>query len=680
MPSQEDYLDNLLKDLDSFGLNETASDSDILNEGNAILEQMDLPFDDGLFGDMPEDIHAEENVPEDIFLEGSLSEDILMEDVAEENVLENVSSEESIQLENIPEELFAMTQDSIDIEEVVEDENADSMGVGDFADLSEEEIEKFLVQEQDAGQNDSNISQSEEIENIDLMDMLEQSDDGDLQEIHELLQKSDNDEAIAEIPDMMSEDAPQDYMDLLGEISGESVADDSVGIISEKEKKAQERRAKKEERKAAKDAKKQARMEAKLEAKAAKEAQKAAQSEPELQEENSMENAVDTQEEIQPVAEDDLADIEALLNLAGGETSSSSADSFGLSLDSVIPFDGTDEIKSVEDALNSEESVVLVKKKHPKDTSKKGWFAKFVDFITEEDEEDEVERGNEDVQISDENKDIIDKMDKKKKKKKAQKGNGGTDEEKEGAETENADESAEKEKKEKKKKKVKKEKIPAELLEDPAENKKASKITPKKVIPIALVCLSFGLVLVLLADLSGDYSVKKAGRKAYYEGDYQTCYQNLYGKELNESEQVMYSKSESILRMRLWFREYELLVQEGAEPEALDSLLESVKNYPALYSYAFEWNAGTEVAEIYTKMLNLLSSKYHLTEEQALEIANTQNDMEYSQKVYAIVDGGAYGSWDEQPEVEVEENLRDVLPEEEELDDILFLENSGSAK
>lgn len=721
MPSQEDYLDNLLKDLDSMRINETASDSDILNEGNAILEQMDLPFDDGIFADMAEenipdigdaediftegsmseDVYMEEQTLEDIFTEGSMTEDVymeeqtsediftgdslpenvLMEDLTEGNLYEDTLPEESIQLESIPDELFSMAQEPIDIEELEADENADSMGVGDFMDLSEEEIEKFLVQEQDAEQTDSDSTQSADVENIDLMDMLEQSEDGDLQEIHELLQKSDNNEAISENMDLMSEETPQDYMDLLGEISGEAGVEEAGYGISDKEKKAQERRAKKEERKAARDAKKQERLKAKQEAKAEKEAQKASQTELELQEEDSNENMGDIREEIQPVAEDDLADIEALLNLTGGDDSSTSDDSFGMSLENVLPFAATSEKNFVEDVLKTEESVVLVKKGH-KDSSKKGWFARFIEFITEEDEEeDSINRGNEDVQISDENKNIIDEMDKKKKKKKkGKKGKGTTDGETEGAEGESTDEESGKEKKEKKKKKVKKEKIPVELLEAPVEEKKDSKITPKKVIPIALACLSVGVVIVLLASLSGDYSVKRAGRKAYYEGDYETCYQNLYGKELNESEQVMYGKSESILRMRLWFREYELLVQEGAEPEALDSLLESVKNYPQLYTYASEWNAGTEVAEIYTKMINLLSAKYHLTEEQAMEIAATQNDMEYSKKVYAIVDGGTYGSWDELPEVEVEENLRDVLPEEEELDDVLFMENSVNAK
>lgn len=69
----------------------------------------------------------------------------------------------------------------------------------------------------------------------------------------------------------------------------------------------------------------------------------------------------------------------------------------------------------------------------------------------------------------------------------------------------------------------------------------------------------------MLGNFLADYTAKRSGREAYYAGDYQTCYQNLMGKELDETEQVMYSQSESILTIRMWLREYEVFVNEGSE-------------------------------------------------------------------------------------------------------------------
>ena len=68
-------------------------------------------------------------------------------------------------------------------------------------------------------------------------------------------------------------------------------------------------------------------------------------------------------------------------------------------------------------------------------------------------------------------------------------------------------------------------------------------------------------MIIVINNVIGDYSAKKTARTAYHNEDFQTCYQNLYGKTLSESEQVMYYKSESILRMRVWIREYEIFAK-----------------------------------------------------------------------------------------------------------------------
>ena len=42
----------------------------------------------------------------------------------------------------------------------------------------------------------------------------------------------------------------------------------------------------------------------------------------------------------------------------------------------------------------------------------------------------------------------------------------------------------------------------------------------------------------------------------------------------------MYSKSEIMLTIRMWLREYEVFVNEGSELEALDSRLQAVNDFP----------------------------------------------------------------------------------------------------
>ena len=282
---------------------------------------------------------------------------------------------------------------------------------------------------------------------------------------------------------------------------------------------------------------------------------------------------------------------------------------------------------------------------------KKGFFSKLLDLFTEEDEEDENQ-----LQLSEENKQILDEMGKDQKKK-------GIKEKKPKKEKD----AKEKKPKKEKKRKEKKEKIP-EVPE--------KKLSPQKVISIVVVCISLGAVLLLLSSFLTEYMTRRSGRKAYYAGDYQTCYQNFFGKELDETEQVMYSKSESILTIRMWLREYEVFVNEGSELEALDSLLQAVHDYPSLLTYATEYNAQDEVTVAFREILNVLSQKYGLSQEESQEIADISNDVEYTQRVMTVLQKLGLESWD-MPQIvedatpsndgEAAAELPDPLPEEKEI-------------
>ncbi len=289
---------------------------------------------------------------------------------------------------------------------------------------------------------------------------------------------------------------------------------------------------------------------------------------------------------------------------------------------------------------------------------KKGFFAKLLDLFTEEDEEEEE---NDQLKLSDENKQILEEMDK------------------------NGKNGKKKEKKQKKEKKPKKEKQPKKPKKEKTKKEAApavpeKKLSLKKIIPIVVVCISLGAVILIVGNFLTEYMSKKSGREAYYAGDYQTCYQNLFGRELNETEQVMYSKSESILTIRMWLREYEVFVNEGSELEALDSLLQAVHDYPSLLDYATQWNVQDEVTSAFEEILNILSEKYQLSQEEAQAIADISDNVEYTKNVMLVLQKLGLGSWEfpdttqtvttvnpAQNTENLPEELPDPLPEEKEI-------------
>lgn len=377
----------------------------------------------------------------------------------------------------------------------------------------------------------------------------------------------------------------------------------------------------------------------------------------------------------------DISELEEIREKGEGDAPGSEDPSLGLGLPPDLfgdaePLTGEGEAGDLSDLLE------LANKESKTDNKgKKGFFAKLFAFLTEEEEDEDEKKDGEGLILSDENDAILrelDKEDGKKKKKKPKKGKG----KEQGAGGEDEEIPEKKEKKEKKPKKPKEPKT--KEAEEPGK-----KLSKKRVRLIFLVCIALGAAFYVLSTVTVEFSEKKKATVAFQSGDYEECYQNLVGKNLNESEQVMFGKSESILRIRLWMKEYEMLAESGQEAEALDSLMQSVHDYPTLYAFSGKWNAVSEVQEVYDQMVEILNSKYGLTEEEAKIIANEEDDLTYSKMVRIIAAGGAFGDWEEgyhdggmdgrNEESGYDGNGgndgvdQDLLPEEEELNDVTFI-------
>lgn len=574
-----------------------------------------------------------------------------------------------------------------DTERLVADMDETDEKMSEESALSEEEIEQMLQANSAAGPEPRQDSETSE---EDLMSLLEKAgeDSDDLQDIRDMLQKADNNEAVDEdliamlqgIPDTAGEtDSPEEVSELLGGME-ENAEEELTG----RRRKALEKKRLKEEKAAAKKAARDARKAEKLARKAAR-GKKAEASETEASEMDAPEAGL--AEAGLSEAESQEAELPEVL-LPETEVSdggSTVPESVPQDIEEPIAVDmsaiddllnlGDEAVETFSEAAGETQSELTAEKAETR--GKKKLFSRILDFLTEE-EEEEPRRGTEDIPLSDENRQVLEEMDQeengkkgKKRKKKPQKDKKGKKDTKAGeGDAGDEDEDAgdgKKGKKEKKAKKPKKEKPPREKA--PVDRK--NKISLRKLMPILLAGVSLLCVIMLLVNFGGDFVVKREARKAFYAEDYETCYQELYGKELNETERVMFGKSESILRIRLWMREYELFADEGAEVEALDVLIQSVNEYAGVYEYALQWNAEDDVSVIYSRILGILQDKYGLTEEQALEIAAEPDDVEYTRLVTAAAQGKGYVSRDTAP-VRGKEELPDMLPEERQ-----FPENNG---
>ncbi len=298
-----------------------------------------------------------------------------------------------------------------------------------------------------------------------------------------------------------------------------------------------------------------------------------------------------------------------------------------------------------------------------KQPKKPGLFSKLLSALTEEDES----------AVSDENQAIMQELaeedlkeaGKKKKMKKGKKpadGKKGKD---------NLDEEEEDTGKGKKKGKPKKEKKPKkqkEPKEPSVPEKPGKRISPKSIVVVVLFAATvFGGIFLSISLFAGELRMQSA-KEAFEERDYMTCYEEMYGMDRNEEEEQMFRHAEIVLKMQRRLSIYEKYMGERRELEALDSLMQAVADYDAMYAKAQEYGAGSEVAQLYDRIIQILEENYGLNQDAARAIALCQSNVDYTRYLTALVAGEGISTEGSQSGISLpKEELQDVLPEEEEL-------------
>ncbi|MDE5802103.1 MAG: hypothetical protein K2I22_04190 [Lachnospiraceae bacterium] len=296
---------------------------------------------------------------------------------------------------------------------------------------------------------------------------------------------------------------------------------------------------------------------------------------------------------------------------------------------------------------------------------KKGLFSKLLTALTEEEENN----------VSDENQAIMQELEeedlkeagKKKKMKKGKKpagGKGESDEDEEGGAK------GKKKAKPKKEPKPKKQKEPKEPKEP---EKPGKRISPKSIIVVVLFAATvFGGIFLAISLFSGELRMQSA-RDAFDQRDYMTCYEEMYGMDLNEEEEIMFRHAQIVLKVQRRIKIYEEYMGEGRELEALDSLMQAVADYDAMYAKAQECGAGPEVAGLYDSIIQILEDNYGVDQDAARAIALCQSNVDYTRYLTALIEGTGVSMAGSQDEGQggltlPDEDLKDVLPAEEELD------------
>ena len=288
----------------------------------------------------------------------------------------------------------------------------------------------------------------------------------------------------------------------------------------------------------------------------------------------------------------------------------------------------------------------LLQDKSDKKEKKPGFFKRLLAFFTEEatPEEEPQKDENDEVLAELDKEDKTAEQDKKKKKEKKKK---------------------DKPAKGKAKKASRKKK---EKPEVPEQEEKASKgYTKKNIILVCLFSAAVFAVLYLSISYVAPGYAKKNAVTAFENQDYLTCYENLYGQNLTEREQQLFTFSNMVLRMQKKISDYDKYVEDGENLYALDSLMQAVEEYEETQEEALACGADGEMLKLYREVLTILQENYGLDEEGVRGIAFCDNKVEYTRMLDTLINGGTVDI-KEEPATDTED-LPDLLPEEEETDD-----------
>lgn len=252
-----------------------------------------------------------------------------------------------------------------------------------------------------------------------------------------------------------------------------------------------------------------------------------------------------------------------------------------------------------------------IREKEPK---KSGFFSKLMDFLMEEEEEEEESKKEKD----------------KKEKKKSKQGKEPVSEENEAI----LDELEEEDKKNKKKKKPKKvKKQPKEKKQEATSKEEGKKLPKKMVIRIFVMCFSLMVLIIIPAMLLPEVLSQRDARKAYYNEDYKTAYENLVGKNLNSSDSLLLEKATILMRLQRKYDSFVNYHKMGKETEALNALLEGCSLYIRLQAEAQEQGISKELDEIRQDLLDNLEYLYGVTEDQAGVLISIEDDAVYTEEV-----------------------------------------------
>lgn len=156
----------------------------------------------------------------------------------------------------------------------------------------------------------------------------------------------------------------------------------------------------------------------------------------------------------------------------------------------------------------------------------------------------------------------------------------------------------------------------------------------------SIVFLFFGVAVVLLLVTTNIFSYSLSIKNAtnYFDGQrYTQAYNEVYGMELKDEDIELYDKIMTVMFVNKQLNSYNNYYHMKKYPEALDSLLKGLQRYDKYVELATMLGIKTDLDYVRNQIVAELYNVFSLTEEEAINILNSENQAKYSISVYDVV-------------------------------------------
>jgi len=156
---------------------------------------------------------------------------------------------------------------------------------------------------------------------------------------------------------------------------------------------------------------------------------------------------------------------------------------------------------------------------------------------------------------------------------------------------------------------------------------------------IVFIFFAMIAVVIIVGTSIFSYSLSIKNAEIEFERDeYTAAYNEIYGLEIKQEDILLYDRIMTVMYVQKQLNSYNNYYEMNDMPKALDSLLKGLQRYEKYIDLAVKLGVDTDLDDVRKKILEKVTSGFMLTEQEAMEIIQSDSQAEYSKKVYDAVD------------------------------------------